>query len=83
MQLYRRVEHLFKNRIFLNVSPTDRPLFGTFIGLFGLFKHVVGTGATVKFFCKKAIRRGTELSGNFYSSRKKIPDRKFPFVSVF
>ena len=84
MQLYRRVEHLFKNRIFVNLSPTNRPLFRTFIGLFDLFKHVVGTGALrLNFFCEKAIRRGTELSGNLYSSRKKNQDKKFPFVSVF
>ena len=50
MQVYRRVEHLFKNRISLNVSPTNRRLFRTFIGLFDLFKHLVGTGATVEFF---------------------------------
>ena len=25
----------------------------------------------LNFFCKNAIGRGTELSGNFYSSRKK------------
>ena len=61
MQLYRRVEHLFKNRIFLNLSLTNRPLFRTFIGLFDLFKHVVGTGARVEFFSViKAIRRGTD-----------------------
>ena len=53
MQLYRRVEHLFKNRIFLKLSPTNRRLFRTFIGLFDLFKHVVGTGATVEFFLTK------------------------------
>ena len=50
MQVYRRVEHLFKNRIFLNLSPTNRRLFRTFIGLFVLFKYLVGTGATVEFF---------------------------------
>ena len=50
MQVYRRVEHLFKNRIFLNLSPTNRRLFRTFIGLFDLFKHLMGTSATVEFF---------------------------------
>ena len=50
MQLYRRVEHFFMNRIFLNLSPTNRRLFRTFIGLFDLSKHLVGTGATVEFF---------------------------------
>ena len=50
MQVYRRVEHLFKNRISLNVSPTNRRLFRTFIGLFYLFKHLVGTGAKVELF---------------------------------
>ena len=50
MQLYRRVEHLFKNRVFLNLSPTNRRLFRTFIGLFDLFKHLMGTSATVEFF---------------------------------
>ena len=50
MQVYRRVEHLFKNRISLNVSPTNRRLFRTFIGLFDLFKHLMGTSATVEFF---------------------------------
>ena len=55
MQLYRRVQHLFKNRIFLNLSLTNRPLFRTFIGLFDLFKHVVGTGATVEFFSVKKL----------------------------
>ena len=50
MQVYRRVEHLFKNRISLNLSPTNRRLFRIFIGLFVLFKHLVGTGATVEFF---------------------------------
>ena len=50
MQVYRRVEHLFKNRIFLNLSPTNRRLFRTFIGLFDLFKHLMGTSATVELF---------------------------------
>ena len=40
MQVYRRVDHLFKNRISLNLSPTNRRLFRTFIG----------AGATVEFF---------------------------------
>ena len=48
MQVHRRVEHLFKNRISLNLSPTNRRLFRTFIGLFVLFKHLVG--ATFEFF---------------------------------
>ena len=39
MQLYRRVKHLFKTRIFLNLSLTNRPLFRTFIGPFDFFKH--------------------------------------------
>ena len=46
MSIYFRT----RRRIFLNLSRTNRPLFRTFIGLFDLFKHVVGTGATVEFF---------------------------------
>ena len=61
-----------------------RPLFRTFIGLFDLFKHVVGAGATVEFFfCKKAIRRGTELSGNSKAREKKFQDKKFPLSQFF
>ena len=80
MQLYRRVQHLFKTRIFLNLSLTNRPLFRTFIGPFDFFKHVVGTGALrLNFFCKKKLfeEAQTELSGNFYSSREKIQIKNF------
>ena len=45
---------------------------------------MVGAGATVEFFfCKKAIRRGTELSGNSIAREKKFQDKKFPLSQFF
>ena len=42
-----------------------------------LFRDVVARDTQrLNVFCKKAIRRGTLLSGNFYSSKKKFPDEK-------
>ena len=54
MQVYRRVEHLFKNRISLNLSPTNRRLF-----IHRTFWPFQTFGREWRnswiFFCRKAI----------------------------
>ena len=68
MQVYHRVDHLYKNRIFLNLSPHCLGHSQDFWSFSNMWQ---GPAQRLNFFCRKAIRRGTELSGNFYSSRKK------------
>ena len=49
-----------------------------------LFRYVVARDTQrLNVFCKKAIRRGTLLSGNFYNWKKNSQMKNVPFISIF